>query len=56
MEIVFGIVIGEWIGQFEFFKRNVIKDVFLIIFQNLHNSNFSNAVSKMCSEIFFRSV
>ena len=28
MESVFGIVIGVWIGQLEFFKRNAIKDVF----------------------------
>ena len=28
----FPIVIDEWIGQFEFFKRNATKDVFLIIF------------------------
>ena len=27
-ESVFGIVIGGWIGQLEFFKRNVIKDIF----------------------------
>ena len=28
MESVFGIVIGVWIGQLEFFKKNAIKDVF----------------------------
>ena len=30
------------IGQLKFFKRNATKDVFLIIFQNFHNSSFSN--------------
>ena len=36
---VFGIVIGGWIGQLEFFKRNVTKDVFLIIFQDFNSSS-----------------
>ena len=31
MYSVFGVVIGEWIGQLEIFKWNVTKDVFLII-------------------------
>ena len=53
MESVFGIVIGGWIEQLEFFERNAIKDVFfLMIFQNFHNSNFSNVLSKMCEETF----
>ena len=47
-ESVFGIVIGRWIGQLEFFKRNAIKDIFLIISQNFHNINFPNVLSKMC--------
>ena len=34
------------------FKRNAMKDVFLIIFQNFHNSNFSNVLSKMWEDIF----
>ena len=29
-----------------------MKDVFLIIFQNFHNSNFPNVLSKMWEEIF----
>ena len=53
VESFFGIVIGGWIGQLEFFERNAIKYVFLIIFQNFHNSNFSNVLSKKCEEIFF---
>ena len=52
MESVFGIVVAGWIGQLKFFKRNAVKDVFLIIFQNFHNSNFSSVLSKMFEEIF----
>ena len=33
--------------KLEFFKRNVAKDVFLIIFKNFHNSSFSN-ISEKC--------
>ena len=40
--VSFPIVIGEWIGQFEFFQRNATKDVFLIILRNFLNSSFSN--------------
>ena len=40
VELVFGIVIGRWIGQLKLFKRNITKDVFLIIFQYFHNSSF----------------
>ena len=35
VESVFGIVIGGWIGQLEFFKRNAIKDVFFDNFPKL---------------------
>ena len=28
VQSVFGIVIGGWIGQLKFFKRNLTKDVF----------------------------
>ena len=35
VESVFGIVIGGWIGQPEFFKRNAIKDVFFDNFPKL---------------------
>ena len=52
MESVFDIVVGGWIGQLKFFKRNAIKDAFLIIFQNFHNSNFSSVLSKMFEDIF----
>ena len=38
----FRIVIGGWIGQFKFFKRNATKDIFLIIYQNFRNISFSN--------------
>ena len=39
----------RWVvGQLEFFKRNAIKDIFLIISQNFHNINFPNVLSKMC--------
>ena len=48
--VSFRIVIGGWIGQFEFFKRNATKDIFLIIFQNFLNSSFSNIPWK---KIFF---
>ena len=47
LESVFVIVVGGYIGQLEFFKRNVTKDVFLIIFKNFHNSSFSNIPWKM---------
>ena len=50
MESVFGIVIGGWTGQLAFLKRNPIKDVSLIIFQNFNKSNFSNVLSKKCGE------
>ena len=40
------------VGQLEFFKRSAIKDAFLIIFQNLRNSSFSNVLSKISQEIF----
>ena len=53
VESVFFIVIGGWIGQVEFCKRNATKDgVFLIIFQYLHNNSFSNILSKIYEEIF----
>ena len=52
VESVFGIVVAGWIGQLKFFKGSAIKDVFLIIFQNFHNSNFSSVLSKMFEEIF----
>ena len=52
VESVFDIVVGGWIGQLKFFKRNAIKDAFLIIFQNFHNSNFSSVLSKMFEDIF----
>ena len=48
---VFGVVIGGWIWQLEFFKRNATKDVFLVIFQNFHKSSFSNILSKMYEDI-----
>ena len=35
-------VIGEWIGQFGFIKRNATKDVFFLFFQNFLNVSFSN--------------
>ena len=35
MESVFGIVIGGWIEQLEFFERNAIKDVFFDDFSKL---------------------
>ena len=35
VESVFGIVIGGWIGQLEFFKRNAIKDGFFDNFPKL---------------------
>ena len=47
MESVFGIVIGGWIGQLKFFKRNAIKDLFLINLQNLGYIDFSNILSKL---------
>ena len=37
METVFGIAIGGWIEQLEYFKKNATKDIFFIIFQNLDN-------------------
>ena len=51
MVSVFGIYIGGWTGQLKFFKRNATKDAFLIIFQNVHKSSFSNIPSKMYGEI-----
>ena len=49
VESVFGIFIGEWIGQLEFFKRNAFKDIFLLInFQNFLYINFFNVLSKLC--------
>ena len=56
VESVFCIVIGGWIWQLEFCKKNATKDVFLVIFQYFHNSSFSNILSKIHEEIFFRSV
>ena len=50
MESVFGIVIGGWIGQLEFFKRNAIKDIF---FDNFLNINFSNVLSQKYVERLF---
>ena len=48
VESVFSIVIGGWIGQLKLLKRRVkcfkeviTKEVFLGVFQNLKNSNFS---------------
>ena len=52
MESVFAIVIGGQIRQLKFFKRNATKDVFLIIFQNFHNSSFSNILWKIYEVIF----
>ena len=54
MESVFVIVIGGYIGQLEFFKRNVTKDVFLIIFKNFHNSSFPNIPRKMYEVTFIK--
>ena len=43
----------RWVvGQPGFFKRNAIKDIFLIIFQNFHNINFSKVLSKMVKRFF----
>ena len=52
--VSFRIVIGECIGQFELFKRNATKDIFLIIFQNFLNSSFSNRPRKIFSSLIFR--
>ena len=46
------LVIGGWIGQLKFFKRNAIKDIFLIIFQNFLNNGFSNIPWKRFLEEF----
>ena len=43
-------VIGGWIGQFNFLKRNATKDILPIIFQNFLNSSFFNISWK---KIFF---
>ena len=40
----------DWTAQI--FERNATKDVFLIIFQNFHNSSFSNIPWKMYKVIF----
>ena len=40
MESVFGIVIGGWIEQLEFFERNAIKDVFFDDFSKLSQLQF----------------
>ena len=42
VESVFDRVIGGWSRQLEVRKRNVNKDIFLIIFQHFRNSSFSN--------------
>ena len=52
MDSVFRIVIGGWIEQFELFKKNATKDIFLIILQNFHNSSFSNILLKIYENIF----
>ena len=54
--VSFRIIISRWIGQFEFFKRNTTKHIFLIIFQNFLNSSFSNIPSKknFFSDFLFR--
>ena len=51
MESVFGIVIGGWIGQLEFFKKNATKDDF----PKLSSAVFPT-FSKKCVNRFFRSV
>ena len=40
------------IGQFERFKSNATKDLFLIILLNFQNRSFSNILSKMYEDIF----
>ena len=50
---VFGMVKGGWIGLLESFKRNAIKDISLIIFQNFDNINFSNVPLKNVLRDFF---
>ena len=45
--VSFRIVMGGWIGQFEVFKRNATKDIFMIVFQNILNSSFSNIPGKV---------
>ena len=52
MESVVAIVTYGSIGQLKCFKRNATKDVFLIIFQNFHNSSFSSVPGKMYKVIF----
>ena len=47
VEAVFGIVIGKWIGQFEFSKGTLPETSFVIIFQNFYNSGFADILSKM---------
>ena len=47
VESVFAIVLGGYIEQPKFFKRNATKDVFLIFFQNFHYSSLSNIPWKM---------
>ena len=42
VESVFDRVIGGWSRHLEVRKRNVNKDVFLIIFQHFRNGSFSN--------------
>ena len=39
-------------GQFELFKRNATKDIFLIIFQNFLNSSFPKSPEKIFFLIF----
>ena len=46
------LVIGGWIGQLKFFKRDATKDIFLIIFQNFLNNSFSNIPWKRFLEEF----
>ena len=40
MESIFGIVIGGWIGQLEFFKRKATRNVFLNNFPKLSWQQF----------------
>ena len=48
----FRIVISEWIGQLQFFKKGTTKDVFLIIFQSFLNSSFSSSPWRISLEAF----
>ena len=43
-------VVGGWIGKLEFFIMNATRDIFLIIFQNVHSS----IVIEVSSTFFFK--